>query len=61
MQLGFALGKTVDELECADEFWITRMLMDLEARNIASPKRTDKEFYMSILELEEKGAGDGRP
>lgn len=51
VRLGFALGKTVDELECADEFWVTRMLMDIEARNLAAVK-SDRDFYLRIGELE---------
>lgn len=48
MQLAFELGKFVEELDGADQFWISRMLLDREARRIASG--TEKEFWLSIAQ-----------
>ncbi len=56
IQLAFELGKTVDELECADEYWISRMLLDMEARSIAA-LRTDREFFMRIANLDRVANG----
>ena len=50
IQLGFELKKTVDELECADEYWINRMLLDLDARAIASAP-TDAEYHRRTMRL----------
>jgi hypothetical protein len=41
IDLAFALGKTVDELEQADEYWLRRMLLDQEARYGARLSRTE--------------------
>lgn len=56
IQLAFELGKTVDELECADEFWIRRMLLDMEARSIAS-LQSDRDFFMRISQLDKIANG----
>lgn len=47
MQLAFELGKFVEELDDADQYWISRMLLDREARRIAGAP-TDKEFWLAI-------------
>jgi hypothetical protein len=47
IQLAFELGKTVDELETADQTWISRMLLDQEARAIANAAG-EVEFHRRI-------------
>jgi hypothetical protein len=48
--LAFALHKTVDELECADEFWIMRMMLDQEARAIAGAP-TDVDYRRRVASI----------
>jgi len=50
IQLAFDLGKTVDELHAADETWIGRMMIDREARAIASAT-TEAEYRRRLHEL----------
>jgi len=50
--LAFDLGKTIDELQAADETWINRMLIDRHARALAGVS-SDLEFHRRLFELEE--------